>query len=71
MSSPTFSGKATVTMTGGTVDLGPGSGSVTLGGPPLDPTNGVTFTGYTGTVVVSADGDGTDTRSSRVTPGRC
>ena len=53
MSSPTFSGKATVTTTNGTVALGPGSGTITVGGPPLDPADGVTLTGYTGTVAVS------------------
>ena len=58
--SPNFAGSASITATGGTVDLGPGTGNIAVGGNPLDPTNGVTLTGYTGTINVSANGDGTD-----------
>ena len=58
--SPNFSGSASITATGGTVNLGPGSGNVTVGGNPLDPTNGATLTGYTGSITVSANGNNTD-----------
>jgi uncharacterized membrane protein len=54
--SPNFSGSVSITATNGTINLGPGSGSVTVGGNPLDPTNGATLTGYTGSVTVAADG---------------
>jgi uncharacterized membrane protein len=54
--SPNFSGSASITATGGTLNLGPGSGSVTVGGSPLDVTNSATLTGYTGTITVAAGG---------------
>ena len=58
--SPNFSGSASINATGSTVDLGPGTGNIAVGGKPLDPTDGVTLTDYTGTINVSANGDGTD-----------
>ena len=54
--SPNFSGSASITATNGTINLGPGSGSLTVGGNPLDPTNGATLTGYTGSITVAAGG---------------
>ncbi len=54
--SPNFSGSVSITATNGTINLGPGSGSVTVGGNPLDPTNGATLTGYTGSITVAAGG---------------
>ena len=58
--SPNFSGSMSITATGGVVSLGPSSGSISSGGSPLDPTNGVTLDGYSGTINVSANGNGTD-----------
>jgi uncharacterized membrane protein len=58
--SPNFAGSASVTVTGGTATLGPGSGSLTLAGSPIDSANGLTLTGYTGTLGVTAGG-ATDT----------
>ena len=52
--SPAFSGSASVSVTNGTVALGRGTGGLTIGGNPLDPTNGVALTGYTGTLTVAA-----------------
>jgi len=62
-SSPTFSGEASITATNGTLNLGPGSGTLSVGGKPLDPENETTLDGYTGTTSVSANGDGTDSVS--------
>ena len=61
--SPNFAGSASIAATGGTIDLGPGSGSVSVGGKPLDATDGATLDGYNGTITVSANGDGTDSAS--------
>jgi hypothetical protein len=47
---PNFAGTASITVTGGTVNLGLGTGNVAVGGTPLDPTNGATLTGYSGTL---------------------
>ncbi|MBV9124023.1 MAG: hypothetical protein JO112_11750, partial [Planctomycetes bacterium] len=57
---PNFTGSASITATGGTVDLGPGSGNVTLGGQAIDPTNGATLTGYTGSLTITANGGAID-----------
>jgi uncharacterized membrane protein len=54
--SPNFAGSASITTTNGTVNFGPGRGTVTVGGSPLDSTNGVTLTGYTGSITVAAGG---------------
>jgi hypothetical protein len=59
-SSPNFAGSASITATGGTINLGPGSGSLSVGGTPLDPEDETTLDGYNGTISVSANGDGTD-----------
>ena len=58
--SPNFTGSVSITATSDTVNLGPWTGSLTAGTGPLDPSNVATFTGYTGTINVSANGDGTD-----------
>ncbi len=62
-SSPTFSGSVSITATNGTINLGPGSGTLSVGGKPLDPTDETTLDGYSGTITVSANGDGTDSVS--------
>ena len=59
-SSPNFAGSASITATGGTINVGPGSGSISVGGTPLDPEDETTLDGYSGTISVSANGDGTD-----------
>lgn len=53
-SSPGFAGGASLTVNGGTLTLGPGTGNLALDGAPLDPTNGLTLSGYSGTAVVTA-----------------
>ncbi len=58
--SPDFSGSVSITATGDAIDLGPGSGTFSAGGASLNPTNGVTLDGYTGTIAVAANGTGTD-----------
>jgi hypothetical protein len=59
--SPSFSGTVTITATASTVHLGPGTGNLVVGGNPLDPTNDVALTGYTGTLqVVAGGGNNTD-----------
>ncbi len=61
--SPDFSGAASLTASGSTVNLGPGAGSLTVGGKPLGLSGDDTLTGYTGTLAVSAAGNGTDSVS--------
>lgn len=61
--SPQFSGSASVSVTAGTVNLGPGTGNLTVSGNPVSPTNGVTLTGYSGNLTVSATGIGSDSIS--------
>ncbi len=58
-SSPNFAGSASIAATGGTINLGPGSGNLSAGGTPLDPEDETTLDGYNGTISVSANGDGT------------
>ncbi|HUY91160.1 MAG TPA: hypothetical protein VMV10_20645 [Pirellulales bacterium] len=58
--SPNFAGSVSITASGGTVQLGPGTGNLSVGGAPLDTANETTLTGYDGTIDVSANGDGTD-----------
>ena len=61
-SSPNFAGSASITASGGTVNLGPGTGSALRRRHSRSiPTNETTLDGYTGTITVSANGDGTDT----------
>jgi hypothetical protein len=54
--SPNFSGTVSITSTNDTIDLGAGTGNITVGGKPLDVSNGATLTGYTGTITVAAGG---------------
>ena len=61
--SPDFSGSASLSVSSGTVVLGPGTGTVASGGKPLDPTDETTLDSYTGTLTVSASGNGTDSVS--------
>jgi uncharacterized membrane protein len=57
-SSPNFAGSVAITATNATVDVGPGTGGATVGGQAVDLTNGVTLSGYTGTInVVANNGD--------------
>jgi uncharacterized membrane protein len=58
--SPNFAGSASITATNGTVNLGPGSGNLTVGGISLDVTNGATLDGYTGSITVAGGGNNTD-----------
>ncbi len=60
MSSPNFAGTALITATTGTINLGPGSGTLSVGGKRLNSDDETTLDGYTGTISVSANGDGTD-----------
>jgi uncharacterized membrane protein len=59
-SSPNFSHSVTINGTASTVQLGSGTGSVSSGGQALDSNNGVTLSGYTGTITVSSVVDGTN-----------
>ncbi|MGO9923686.1 MAG: choice-of-anchor Q domain-containing protein, partial [Isosphaeraceae bacterium] len=68
-SSPNFAGSASIMATGGTINLGPGSGSLSVGGTPLDPEDETTLDGYNGTISVSANGDGTDSVNLNGTAG--
>ena len=58
--SPAFAGTASVDLTAGVVSLGPGSGTLTVGGAALPLTTGFTLSGFTGTIDVTA-GVSTDT----------
>jgi len=57
---PNFAGSVSVNLTGGTIDLGAGTGTAAVGGKPVDPVNGVTLTGYNGMLELSANASGTD-----------
>jgi hypothetical protein len=54
--SPNFSGSVSISATDSTINLGAGSGNMTVGGNPVDLSNGMTLTGYTGSVTVAAGG---------------
>ncbi len=54
--SPNFSGSVSINATDSTINLGPGSGSITVGASPVDPTSGITLDGYTGSITVAAGG---------------
>ena len=60
MTSPDFAGSASVKATDGTLELGPSTGSVTLAGKALNTTVETTLDGYSGTLSVTAGGNGTD-----------
>jgi uncharacterized repeat protein (TIGR01451 family) len=51
---PNFLGAVTFSASNGTVEVGPATGSVRVGGKPLDAGNGLTLAGYTGTVALTA-----------------
>ncbi len=63
MSSPNFAGSASITATNGTLNLGPGTGNLSVGGKPLNPDDETTLDGYSGTINVSANADATDSVS--------
>lgn len=54
-SAPTFSGTAAMNATGGTVIVGPGTGTVSLSGQPSSIATGVTLNGYTGSLAVTSN----------------
>ena len=58
--SPNFTGSVSITATGDTVNLGPWTGNLAAGGRPARPSNVATFDGYSGTIAVAANGNGTD-----------
>jgi hypothetical protein len=58
--SPNFSGSASISATASAVNLGPATGTVTVGGSQLGSGQGVAMSGYTGSLAVLANGDGTD-----------
>ena len=59
-SSPTFAGSASVTVTNGTVQVGPGTGGMTVDGTALDPARETTLDGYTGTLALAVSGSARD-----------
>jgi probable HAF family extracellular repeat protein len=54
--SPDFAGSASVNVTAGILQLDHGSGALTLGGSPIDPSQGVALNAYTGSVSVTGAG---------------
>ncbi len=58
---PNFSGTATVTATSAALNLGPSTGNVTLGGSAIPLSSGAAFAGYSGSLGLVANGDGTET----------
>jgi len=54
--SPDFAGSASLTVTAGSVYLGPGSGTFTSSGAPVPPANGIALDGFTGTIAVTGNG---------------
>ncbi|HQU42211.1 MAG TPA: transglutaminase domain-containing protein, partial [Pirellulales bacterium] len=58
--SPNFAGSVSITAMDGTVQLGPGSGGLSVGGAAVNTANETTLAGYNGTVSVSANGNGAD-----------
>ncbi len=53
---PNFAGSASITATNSTINLGPGTGNITVGAASLDVTNSATLDGYTGSITVAAGG---------------
>ena len=62
-SSPNFAGSVSINATGSSINLGPGTGNLSVGGKPLNPEYETTLDSYNGTISVSANGDGTDSVS--------
>jgi uncharacterized membrane protein/transglutaminase-like putative cysteine protease len=58
--SPNFSGSVSITATNSSVNLGSGSGPVTIGGNQVDLTGGAALSGYTGSITVAAGGNSLD-----------
>ncbi len=58
--SASFSGAVSITADSATVQVSPGSGSVAVGGKPLDPEDEATLDNYSGTISVTASGGGSD-----------
>ena len=54
--SPNFAGSTSMTVTSGSVYLGRGSGTFTSGGTSVDPTNGFTLDGFSGTISITGNG---------------
>jgi uncharacterized repeat protein (TIGR01451 family) len=54
--SPEFTDSVAITASGGTINLGPGTGSVTVSGHALNPSNGFFLGGFDGTVSVATAG---------------
>jgi uncharacterized membrane protein len=52
--SPVFSGSVSINATDGTVELGPGTGDLTVAGAALDPGQGVTLSGFDGSITIMA-----------------
>jgi uncharacterized repeat protein (TIGR01451 family) len=61
--SPNFTGSASVDVADGIIDIGPGTGSLIVGGSAVGTGQEVTLNGYIGTVHVSANSNGTDALS--------
>jgi uncharacterized membrane protein len=55
-SSANFAGSASVTATGGTINVGRSSGSLTVAGKSIPVSSGATLTGYTGSITIAAGG---------------
>ena len=58
--SPDFAGSVSIAATDGTLQLGPGTGTVTVAGQAIDPSTGLTLSGFNGSLSVTA-GASTDT----------
>src|SRR5262249_9038156 len=54
--SPEFTDSVAINASGGTINLGPGTGPVTVSGHALNPANGFFLGGFDGTVSVAAAG---------------
>ena len=57
---PNFAGSASITVSGGTIELGPGSRNLSVGGMPMNTSDEAAVAGYNGSINVSANGNGTD-----------
>ena len=54
--SPDFAGSASLTVTSGSVYLGPGSGTFTSSGASVPTANGIALDGFTGTLAITGNG---------------